>query len=48
MRGGGQLGEEPTGELRVRADAMHAERMLAWAAAWPDLTAVQLVASQVS
>jgi transposase len=28
-------GEEPLGELRVRASATQAERLLAWAAAWP-------------
>jgi len=27
--------EEPLGELRVRACAVQAERLLAWAAAWP-------------
>jgi len=27
--------EEPLGELRVRACAAQAERLLAWAAAWP-------------
>ncbi len=27
--------EEPLGELRVRANAVQAERLLAWAAAWP-------------
>jgi transposase len=27
--------EEPLGELRVRASAVQAERLLAWAAAWP-------------
>src|SRR6266516_2263237 len=29
-------GEEPLGELRVRASAVQAERLLAWAAAWPE------------
>ena len=27
--------EEPLGELRVRALAVQAQRLLAWAAAWP-------------
>jgi hypothetical protein len=27
--------EEPLAELRVRASAAQAERLLAWAAAWP-------------
>jgi transposase len=31
-------GEEPLGELRVRASAAQAERLLAWAAAWPERT----------
>ena len=31
-------GEEPLGELRVRASAVQAERLLAWAAAWPQRT----------
>src|SRR5712692_11621119 len=31
-------GEEPLGELRVRASAVQAERLLAWAAAWPERT----------
>ena len=31
-------GEEPLGELRVRACAAQAERLLAWAAAWPERT----------
>jgi transposase len=31
-------GEEPLGELRVRASAVQAERLLAWAAAWPGRT----------
>jgi transposase len=30
--------EEPLGELRVRASAVQAERLLAWAAAWPERT----------
>jgi transposase len=30
--------EEPLGELRVRACAVQAERLLAWAAAWPQRT----------
>jgi transposase len=30
--------EEPLGELRVRACAAQAERLLAWAAAWPGRT----------
>jgi transposase len=30
--------EEPLGELRVRACATQAERLLAWAAAWPERT----------
>jgi transposase len=30
--------EEPLGELRVRASASQAERLLAWAAAWPQRT----------
>jgi Transposase len=30
--------EERLGELRVRASAVQAERMLAWAAAWPERT----------
>jgi hypothetical protein len=30
--------EEPLGELRVRACAARAERLLAWAAAWPQRT----------
>jgi transposase len=29
-------GEEPLGELRVRASAVQAQRLLAWAAAWPE------------
>ena len=28
-------GGEPLGELRVRASVAQAERLLAWAAAWP-------------
>jgi transposase len=31
-------GEEPLGELRVRTSAVQAERLLAWAAAWPERT----------
>jgi len=31
-------GEEPLGELRVRASVAQAERLLAWAAAWPQRT----------
>jgi transposase len=30
--------EEPLGQLRVRASAVQAERLLAWAAAWPART----------
>jgi transposase len=30
--------EEPMGQLRVRASAAQAERLLAWAAAWPERT----------
>jgi len=30
--------EEPLGELRVRASAIQAERLLAWAAGWPERT----------
>jgi transposase len=30
--------EEPLGELRVRACAVQAQRLLAWAAAWPERT----------
>src|SRR6266567_1260672 len=30
--------EEPLGQLRVRASAVQAERLLAWAAAWPERT----------
>ena len=30
--------EEPLGELRVRACAAQAERLLAWAVAWPQRT----------
>ena len=30
--------EKPLGELRVRASADQAERLLAWAAAWPERT----------
>src|SRR5215475_13614428 len=32
------VAEEPLGELRVRASAVQAERLLAWAAAWPERT----------
>ena len=32
------VAEEPLGELRVRALAAQAERLLAWAAAWPERT----------
>src|SRR5437763_17008330 len=28
--------EEPLGQVRVRASAVQAERLLAWAQAWPD------------
>jgi transposase len=30
--------EEPLGQLRVRASAAQAERLLEWAAAWPERT----------
>jgi transposase len=30
--------EEPLGELRVRASAAQAGRLVAWAAAWPERT----------
>jgi transposase len=30
--------EEPPGQLRVRASAVQADRLLAWAAAWPQRT----------
>jgi transposase len=30
--------EEPLGELRVRASAAQADRLLSWAAAWPQRT----------
>ena len=30
------VAEEPLGELRVRASAAQAERLLAWAAVWPE------------
>src|SRR2546421_10441824 len=30
--------EEPLGEARVRASTAQAERLLAWAAAWPERT----------
>ena len=37
--GGGDSGaEEPLGQLRVRASAAQAERLLEWAAAWPERT----------
>jgi hypothetical protein len=29
-------GEEPIGEVRVRASAVQAQRLLSWAAAWPE------------
>jgi len=29
-------GEEPLGEVRVRASAVQAQRLLSWAAAWPE------------
>ena len=32
------MAEEPLGELRVRASAAQAQRLLAWAAAWPERT----------
>jgi transposase len=32
------VAEEPLGELRVRASAAQVERLLAWAAAWPERT----------
>jgi transposase len=32
------VAEEPLGELRVRASAAQAQRLLAWAAAWPQRT----------
>ena len=32
------VAEEPLGELRVRASAAQAERLLAWARAWPERT----------
>ena len=32
------VAEEPLGELRVRASAAQAERLVAWAAAWPERT----------
>ena len=32
------VAEEPLGELRVRASVAQAERLLAWAAAWPERT----------
>ncbi len=30
--------EEPLGELRVRASAAQAQKLVAWAAAWPERT----------
>src|ERR1700687_4467810 len=30
--------EEPLGELRVRASAVQAEKLIGWAAAWPERT----------
>ena len=30
--------EEPLGRLRVRASASQAQRLVAWAAAWPERT----------
>ena len=30
--------EEPLGELRVRASTVQAQRLLAWAASWPERT----------
>ena len=30
--------EEPLGELRVRASAVQAQKLIAWAAAWPERT----------
>ena len=30
--------EEPLGELRVRASAAQAEKLIGWAAAWPERT----------
>ena len=30
--------EEPPGQLRVRASAVQAQRLLAWAAGWPERT----------
>src|SRR5216684_7388215 len=30
--------EEPLGELRVRSSAAQAERLVSWAAAWPERT----------
>jgi transposase len=32
------VAEEPLGKLRVRATAAQAQRLVAWAAAWPELT----------
>ena len=31
-------GEEPLGKLRVRASVAQAEKLVAWAAAWPERT----------
>jgi transposase len=30
------LAEEPLGELRIRASAVQAQQLIAWAAAWPE------------
>ena len=30
--------EEPLGELRIRASAVQARKLIAWAAAWPERT----------
>jgi transposase len=30
--------EEPLGELRIRASAVQAQKLIAWAAAWPERT----------
>jgi transposase len=32
------LAEEPLGELRIRASAVQAQKLIAWAAAWPERT----------
>jgi transposase len=32
------VAEEPLGELRIRASAVQAERLVAWAVAWPERT----------